>query len=62
VAWMLLGTAAARDADARGQEGRWVGVAWVLCFPLGVALWLNAADSPDKTSLAEGREDGRPRR
>ena len=46
VAWMLLGTAAARDADARGQEGRWVGVAWVLCFPLGVALWLNARRFP----------------
>ena len=42
--WLLLGTAAARDADAGGRhrQGRWVGVAWVLCWPVGVVLWMNS--------------------
>lgn len=44
--WLLLGTWAARDADARGGRGRWVGVAWVLCFPVGVLLWMNARRRP----------------
>ena len=40
--WLLLGTAAARDAGGRGRQGRWVGVAWVLCWPVGVLLWMDS--------------------
>ncbi len=43
--WLLLGTAAARDADARGRDGRLVGVAWVLCWPVGVVLWMDCRRS-----------------
>jgi hypothetical protein len=52
-AYFLLATAAARDADARGHSGRWVGVAWVLCLPLGILLWLDARRSP-KTRESAG--------
>lgn len=44
--WLLVGTMAARDTDARGRSGRWVGVAWVLCFPIGLLLWVHARRSP----------------
>lgn len=45
-AWLLLGTRAARDADARCEAGRLVGVAWVLCVPIGVLLWMKARRRP----------------
>jgi hypothetical protein len=39
VAWMLLITAAARDMDARGRDGRLYGLLMVV-LPVGLIVWL----------------------
>jgi hypothetical protein len=39
VAWMLLITAAARDMDARGCDGRLYGLLMVV-LPVGLIVWL----------------------
>ena len=39
VAWMLLITAAARDMDARGRDGRLYGLLMVI-LPVGLIVWL----------------------
>jgi hypothetical protein len=39
VVWMLLITAAARDMDARGCDGRLYGLL-MLALPVGVIVWL----------------------
>ena len=39
VGWMLLITAAARDMDARGRDGRLYG-ALMLLLPIGLVVWL----------------------
>jgi hypothetical protein len=39
VAWMLLITAAARDMDARGRDGRLYGLL-MLVVPVGLVVWL----------------------
>lgn len=36
---MLLITAAARDMDARGRDGRWYGLLMLL-LPIGLVVWL----------------------
>jgi hypothetical protein len=39
VVWMLLITAAARDMDARGRDGRLYGLLMVV-LPVGLIVWL----------------------
>ena len=39
IGWMLLITAAARDMDARGRDGRLYGLLMLL-LPLGLVVWL----------------------
>jgi hypothetical protein len=40
VVWMLLVTAAARDMDSRGRDGRLYGLVVFLLLPVGVVWWL----------------------
>jgi hypothetical protein len=39
IGWMVLITAAARDMDARGRDGRLYGLL-MLALPLGLIVWL----------------------
>ena len=43
--WLYIGVLLARDADRHGAHGGLVGAAFVLVFPLGVWLWLQARAS-----------------
>ena len=45
VGWARLVTVAARQVDARGRNGGIVGAALLLCFPIGILLWLRALRS-----------------
>lgn len=36
----------ARDADARGHDGRLIGLAWLLSWPVGLVLWLSTRRAP----------------
>lgn len=44
--WLIGAPYVARDADARGHDGRVVGLAWLLIWPVGLVLWLSALRSP----------------
>lgn len=49
--WLFTATAAARDVDRRGGNGRLVGVALVVVLPLGVVLWLAERRQPKASTL-----------
>ena len=44
--YLFGATYVARDADARGHDGRLIGLAWLLVWPVGLLLWLMTLRSP----------------
>lgn len=44
--WLIGAPYVARDADARGHDGRLIGLAWLLIWPVGLVLWLSTLRSP----------------